>query len=280
MVPNCLNAFVRDGKRNTAGGYYVLVRIKQKVIWPYHETGATTESIGNRLAYLYQEVTGPARQAGQMFLVHEPIDRVKEPRKAWVYNPGLRRVRRAPSIAYDNPGTTADAQRVNDQNDMYNGTPNRYNWTLVGKKEMYVPYNSYRLHSDEVTYEQILQIGHINPELLRYELHRVWVVEAKLKEGTSHIYARRTFLLDEDSWQILVVDIYDHQDEIWRVSEAHVINYYEVPLFWETLAVHYDLQNGRYAVQGMNNKDRIDQFNTTMNQKDFTPNALRRKGRR
>jgi hypothetical protein len=269
------------GAAPTAGGRYVLVRFIQDIIWPYHQAGATTESIGNRLNFFSQQITSPARRAGLKFLVHEPIDQVVEPRKAWVYNPGQRRVRRAPAIAYDNPGATADAQRTNDQTDMYNGTPNRYNWTLLGKREMYVPYNSYRLHSGDVSYDQILKVGHINPELLRYELHRVWVVDANLKEGTSHIYPRRTFLLDEDSWQILVVDQYDHQKEIWRVSEAHVINYYEVPLLWQTFEVHYDLQNGRYAVLGMNNEDRIDHlFNVKMDIKDFTPNALRRKGRR
>lgn len=264
----------------TAGGNYVLVKVIQQIIWPYHRTGENTETINNRLAFLFQGVTAPARQAGIMLLVHEPIDQVLEPRKAWFYSPGLRRVQRAPQIAYDNPSTTADGQRTNDQTDMYNGTPDRYNWTIIGKKEIYVPYNSYILHSGNVSYDQILQAGHINPGLLRYELHRVWVVDAKLKEGTSHIYARRTFFLDEDSWQILIVDAYDHQQEIWRMSEAHVINYYEVPLLWATLEAHYDLQNGRYAVLGMNNKDRIDLFNVDLDLKNFTPNSLRRKGRR
>ena len=264
----------------TASGAYTFVRIEQKLLFLYHRRGATPESIGNTLSYFLQTVTAPARLAGSILLVHEPINQVAEPRTAWTYNPGQRRVRRAPNVAYDNPGTASDSQRTNDQNDMFNGSPDRYNWTLVGRRELYVPYNSYKLHSGDLTYDEIVKPGHINPDLLRYELHRVWVVEAKLKEGTSHIYARRTFYIDEDSWQVLAMDQYDKRGEIWRVSEAHVINYYQVPLLWQTLEVHYDLQNGRYLAIGLNNQERPERFNIEMNKREFTPDALRRRGRR
>ena len=150
-------------------------------------------------------------------------------------------MRRAPNVAYDNPGTTTDGLRTADQFDMFNGATDRYDWHLVGKREIYVPYNAYQLHSNELSFDQILTPLHVNPEHLRYELHRVWVVEATLKEGARHIYKRRTLYLDEDSWQIMLADVYDNRDELWRVSEAHVINYYEKPLIWSTLEVHTDL---------------------------------------
>ena len=85
---------------------------------------------------------------------------------------------------------------------------------------------------------------------------------------------------DEDSWQILAMDQYDNRGQIWRVSEAHVINFYQVPLLLSTLDVHYDLQNGRYLALGLNNKERPEIFNREMRKRDFTPNALRRSGRR
>ena len=264
----------------TARGRYTIVRMEQKAIWPYHFPGATIETIQNRLMYFKQSIIGPARVAGRILLVHEPIDLVKNRRMAWSYIPGQRRVRRNPDLTYDRPGTSSDGQRTIDQNDMYNGSPGRYDWTLVGRKEMYVPYNSYKLHSDKVTYDEIIKPGHINPDLLRYERHRVWVVEAKLKEGARHLYARRTFYLDEDSWQILAVDQYDRHGKIWRVSEAHVINYYEVPLLWQTLEAHYDLQNGRYLLLGLNNRRKVERFNSEMDPKNFKPEALRREGRR
>jgi hypothetical protein len=264
----------------TAGGQYTLITIAEDVFFPYADPSVSTETLGNRLAYFLQTVNSPARLAGNILLVHETLNQISEPRKAWVYNPGQRRVRRAPNVAYDNPGTASDGQRTNDQLDMFNGAPDRYEWTLVGRKEMYVPYNAYKLHSDALKYDDILAPGHVNPDHLRYELHRVWVVDAKVRPGTSHIYARRVFFFDEDSWQALAVDQYDSRGEIWRVSEAYCINYYEVPMIWDTLQAHYDLQNGRYLVYGLNNEDKIDEFGLALNVDDFTPSALRYLGRR
>ena len=147
----------------TAGGQYVPVVIDQKVLFPYAAPGATIDSINNRSAYFLQTVTSPPRLAGTLLLVHETLDQVKEPRTAWVYNPGMRRVRRAPNVAYDNPGTASDGQRCSDQLDMFNGAPDRYDWELVGKMEMYIPYNCYKLHSDALKFSDILQKGDNQP---------------------------------------------------------------------------------------------------------------------
>ena len=127
----------------------------------------------NILFFFKQKITEPARLAGDILLVKETVDQVKEPREAWKYNTGRKRLNRVPQIAYDTPGTEADGLRTTDDFDMYNGSPDRYNWELKGKKEMYVAYNNYKLHSDQVKYEDILQPNHINPDLTRWELHRV-----------------------------------------------------------------------------------------------------------
>ena len=264
----------------TAAGAYVMVRLDEDVLWAYQQPGATTATIDNMLAYFLQEVASPPRLAGNILLVHETLDQTIEPRKAWIYNPGRRRVRRAPNIAYDNPGTASDGQRTSDQFDMFNGAPDRYVWTLGDKRELYIPYNSYKLHSDRNRFDDIVKPSHINPDLTRYELHRVWVVEARLKEGTRHLYARRTFHIDEDSWQAAIVDHYDGRGQIWRVSEAHVINYYEVPLVWTTAMTVYDLQNGRYLVNGLANEYEMIRFNVPLGREKFIPAALRELGRR
>jgi len=264
----------------TRGGAYTPVLIEEDILFNYHAKGTTPSTVGNLLAYFRQDVLSPARLAGDILLVHETLNQVKEPRRAWVYNTGQRRVRRAPNIAYDNPGTASDAQRTSDQLDMFNGAPDRYEWKLVGKKEIYIPYNSYKLHSGDLKMKQILMPLHINQDLTRYELHRVWVVDATLKPGTSHIYKRRTFYVDEDSWQIMVADQYDGRDQLWRVSEGHSINYYEVPTFWTTLEVHYDLQNGRYLAFGLDNEQPMYRFGGKLSRDDFTPDALRREGLR
>ena len=264
----------------TRNGRYTLVKQSIESELRYSLPGMTVEELGNTMILFKQKTLSPARLAGGIVLVHETINQVREPRNAWTYNPGQRRVRRAPNLAYDNPGTSSDGLRTADQLDMFNGAVDRYDWRLVGKREMYVPYNSYRLHSDRLSFSDILTPLHVNPDHLRYELHRVWVVEATLKRGASHIYKRRTFYVDEDSWQVLVVDVYDNRDQLWRVSEGHVINYYEKPLIWPTLEVHTDLQAGRYLAFGLDNEFPMCTWDLSLKSRDFTPAALRREGRR
>lgn len=264
----------------TRSGDYTLVKLVDDTIFVYHDE-ATDPATNNLVGTFIQDIQAPPRLAGTVLLVHETLNQNIEPRKAWVYNPGQRRVRRAPNIAFDNPGTAADGLRTSDQFDMYNGSPERYDWELMGKKEIYVPYNSYKLHSNELKYDDILSPLHMNPDHLRYELHRVWVVDAVLKPGSGHLYKRRTFYIDEDSWQILHVDQYDNRDQLWRVSEAHVINYYDVPVVWTTVEAHYDLQSGRYLAMGLNNEESFTaDFSVTNDASDFTVSALRRSGRR
>ena len=264
----------------TRGGAYTLVKQSLEIELRYSLPGMTLEELGNTMILFKQKTLAPARLAGDIVLVHETMNQVREPRNAWTYNPGQRRVRRAPNIAYDNPGTSSDGLRTADQLDMFNGAVDRYDWKLLGKREMYVPYNAYRLHSGDVAFDDILKPLHINPELLRYELHRVWAVEATLKPGATHIYKRRTLYIDEDSWQIVVADLYDNRDQLWRVSEGHLINYYEKPLMWPTLEVHTDLQAGRYLAFGLDNEFPMCTWDPGLRSRDFTPAALRREGRR
>ncbi|NVK22511.1 MAG: DUF1329 domain-containing protein [Kangiellaceae bacterium] len=265
-----------------ANGDYVLVKLKDELQQIYNEPNMTPEKLadGNVLFLFRQYVTSPARLAGTALLVHETMDQVKEPRKAWTYNTGQRRVRRAPNVAYDAPGTAADGLRTTDDFDMFNGAPDRYNWTIKGKKEMYIPYNSYKLHSDKVSYDDIIKPGVINQDLVRYEKHRVWVLEANLKEDTRHQYKKRVFYIDEDSWQIALEDIYDERDQLWRVAMAHAVNYYEVPTMWSTLETYYDLPSGRYLAIGLDNQEDMYNFQADFNGNHFTPSALRRIGRR
>lgn len=262
----------------TRGGQYTLVQFDEETMLLYHLPGMTEENLRNRLALFKQRVVAPARLAGGILLVHETLDQVKQPRDAWLYNPGQRRVRRAPQVAYDNPGTAADNMRTSDQLDIFNGAPDRYDWKLVGKREIYVPYNAYKLQDPKVPYKEILTPLHMNPQHLRYELHRVWVVDATLKPGERHIYKRRTFYVDEDSWQILVVDQYDNRDQLWRVSEGHAIAYYDLPTIWTSAESHTDLQAGRYLVMGLNSENAPHDFKIKRTEGDFMPDALRREG--
>ena len=264
----------------TASGSYNLVEYDEQIHFKYTRPDETPEKLAknNVLFYFKQVVTQPARRAGTALLVKETMDQQKEPRQAWTYNTGQRRVRKAPNVAFDTPGTLTDGLRTTDDFDMFNGSPERYNWELVGKKEIYIPYNDYRLHSDKLTYDQILKPGHLNPEYVRWEKHRVWEVKATLKKGVSHLYKTRVFYLDEDSWQISAADLYDNRDQLYRVAIAHGLNYYEVPAQWSTLEVFHDLQSRRYIAMGLDNEGRMYNFDAKLTDSNFTPAALRRSG--
>jgi hypothetical protein len=235
----------------------------------------------NVMFYFKQEIVSPARLAGNVLLAHETLDQVKEPRRAWVYNEGQRRVRRAPQVAYDGPGTASDGLRTTDNFDMWNGSPDRYDWKLVGKREMYIPYNNYDLMSTSLKYADVVKPGHLNSDLIRYELHRVLVVEANLKPGQRHIYAKRVFYVDEDTWQMAVVDHYDGRGDLWRVAEGYATLFYDVKTPFYAANAVYDLLSGRYiAMELTNEEEKGYVFGIPASSTNFTPSALRRSGRK
>jgi hypothetical protein len=263
-------------------GAYSLVTSEDRILSSYYDPNGNLDQHGNTLFYYMTFAIAPARLAGEGALIKETLDQVKEPRLAWGYSPGNRRVRRAPVLAYDNPLAETKGLRTADNTDMFNGAPDFYDWTLLGKKEIYIPYNNYMVTSPEVTYAELLTPGHINPKYTRYELHRVWVVEGKLKSGDRHIYKRRTLFLDEDSWGIAVADHYNGGGQIWRVSMAYLKNFYEQPVVLTALDTFHDVRARRYGVQGLDNEEprTIDFSKPIPSVDEFTPSALRRKASR
>lgn len=276
-------ATIRNGGQAvpTADGDYTYIGFDESIMIDYSKPDATAEALeeSNILFRFKQKITQPARLAGTALLVHETMDQVKQPRQAWTYNSGQRRVRRAPNVAYDAPGSAADGLRTTDDFDMYNGAPDRYTWTLKGKKEILIPYNSYKLHSDKLQYDDIIKPGHIATDIVRWEKHRVWEVEAQLKDGISHVYKKRVFYIDEDSWQVSIADMYDNRDELYRVAVAYGLNYYEVPTHWSTLEVYYDLNSRRYIAIGLDNQEDMYDFQFEQKERMYTPAALRREGK-
>ncbi len=266
----------------TTSGNFNLATLQEDVQFWYNMKERTPDTVNNLLLSFMQIRHAPSRLRGEVLLVHETLDQVSEERRAWLYNPGQRRVRRAPNVGHDNPGTGADGLRTNDQTDMFNGSLERYTWKLVGKKEIYIPNNSYDIHQDKYKYEDLVNPGHMNQDPARYELHRVWVVDSNLKEGTSHIYGRRVYYISEDAWQMAVVDVYDKRGELWRVQEAHTIQAADpksgIVATAPILEAIYDLQATRYLLQAMNNEHEEshevpfdEKYFTTGNMKQLAP---------
>lgn len=232
----------------------------------------------NNISLLYISNTiAPARLAGNVILVHESLNAAIDPRKAWSYNPGTRRVRRAPDIAYDNPGTNTDGMSTSDSFDGYNGAPDRYDWTVVGKSEKYIAYNNYRAMNAK--YAELIKPVHLNQELVRYELHRVWTIEAKLRPGTRHIYARRVMHLDEDYVGLAASELYDSRGELWRFQEQLIANFYHVPICGNSGEIVYDLQDRRYLALSLRNEEPPTNYAADeLNPDRYTPQAIRALG--
>jgi len=264
----------------TPEGSYSLERWHEQIMFPYNTPGLSNPNKWDSM--FFQEVLSPPRIAGQLTLVISYSDPFEQVRQAWTYNPGERRVRRAPEINYDTPVQNTDGLETVDDYDMYNGAIDRYNWKLVGRREMYVPYNTYKLQDPKYKYADIVQKDAVNPDLIRFELHRVWQVEATLREGVRNIYSKREMYLDEDSWQCVVADRYDGRGQLWRTALAMVQEAPEVPVLGADGYEFMDLVQRRYLIQGMHNEEPMAPIDnaTTLKIDDYSADALRRLGRR
>ncbi|HET9593975.1 MAG TPA: DUF1329 domain-containing protein [Anaeromyxobacteraceae bacterium] len=212
---------------------------------PYWQEGSSADAnvyFRTRLTY-----DGPSRRAGEAVLFVDPVDYAQKGRRAYQYLPGQRRVKLAPDLAYDTPNPATAGGSTFDDIYLFNGALDRYDFTLVGKKEIYVPYNAYRAVYQSNP-DQLLKAGFLSPDQVRWELHRVWVVDAKLKAGKRHAYSRRTFYLDEDSWTVLLSDEYDARGQLYRVGNALMAPLYDAPSPAADAHAIYDLTSGAYSV--------------------------------
>lgn len=194
--------------------------------------------------YTYFGYNSPAALAGQALAITNYSEAATE---TFYYFPGQRRVRRMPTYAYDAPQIGFENQYTLDEPYVFNGLMDRFDWKLVGKKEMLVPYNVFGAYDFKARFEDVAQRDFIEPGHRRYEMHRVWVVEATVKPGTRHLAPKRTFYLDEDSWAPLVADDYDAQGKLWKVREGFVIPVYETGSCDVSAFVQHNVLEGRYV---------------------------------
>ncbi len=230
-------------------GSYNLIRNMLEVYSVYHNVNRPINFDNWRYTYYLSYIQAPARIAGGAYLSYESMKPQTNPRQSWMYVAGQRRMRRSPVMGYDAPTFTSDGLRMMDEIDVFNGALDRYQWSLKGVKEMYIPYNNSVLHKAMSNDEKVLTSLHTNPEYTRYEKHRVWVVDATLKPGKEHLYKRRTFYLDEDSWGTMLVDIYDEDDDLWRVTQRYATYFESVPVTFTAMDTYSDLKKQSYYIQ-------------------------------
>lgn len=265
-----------DGKSRS------LTRVTEKVLFTYGNLKykKLKKSVRkNNLFYYLAETTAPAKLRGSFVLVYESLNQVKKPRKAFIANKGDAKMKSAPTVGYNKPNDTAGGLSFSDQVDMYNGAMDRYSWKFVGKKTMYIPYNAYEIGQKKHKYKDILGNNHVNMKLARYEPHRVWVVDSDNTGKSKHDIKRRVFYVDEDSWGIVMVDVYDHADKLWKFQEGHTITAYDVGVTTTTPEIIYDFVAGKYFATALTNEGKPNLVNkkTKLKHKDFKKSAVERK---
>ena len=269
------NAYVLpDGKINWG-------RVKSRNLAPHLEPGKRTNTADNNpSSYYLNETLLPERDKGEINTGIEWWNFKTKPRQSWRYDPGTRRVRQSPGYGFDMSFPGSGGSITVDEVRLFNGTGERYQWKIVGKREMYIPYNAYRLHSPNVKYADLLKTGHVNPEHMRYELHRVWVLEGTLKEGFRHLYGKRVMYIDEDTHLMMMGENYDARGGLWRTGMVNYFYAYEANTWQAGVGLYHDLQTGSYLAFNLVNEQRGGYTLNTgkINEKDFGAEAARRAG--
>ena len=217
--------------------------------------------------------TAPARRAGEALMIIDPLDVGNKDRRAWSYLPGQRRTKVAPDLSFDTPNPGTAGATTFDDTFIFNGSMDRFNFKLVGKKEMFVPYNDYKAVFQS-TQDELLKPNHLNPDTVRWELHRVWVVEATLREGKRHVYGKRTFYLDEDSWAALASDNYDARGQLYRAGFAYMAPSYDLPAPYTDMFGHYDFVSRVYSLTGFIAETGGVRFTKPQSDREWTADAL------
>jgi len=240
----------------------------------------TDQPVGEEIwTMLRIDYNAPARRAGEILLVHEPgADYTAgKGRKAWQYLTGQRRVRLAPAVSFDTPNPGVAGTTTYDDSFVYNGSPERFNWKLVGKKEMYIPANNNEFVF-ETKLEDALGPKFLDPNVIRWEKRRVWVVDSTLKEGQRHLYSRRTFYIDEDDWVAMAGDMYDGRGNLWRLQYIYpAVQYGNDTGFFSSYGA-YDLLQNIYNLNGKPIPGRFHNGSGGVSDKFFTPKGMARSG--
>lgn len=254
-----------DGKRTLD------VRLLERVYFRYGNIADPVDiSSQNILLYYFLRFTG-VRDQNVVALAHETANSEKDARAIWVGPPGAGKLFRIPPVGYDQPFPATDGLYFVDMIDMYNGAFDRYVWKLIGKREIYLPYNGYRISDGSRRYDQLLRARFLDPDATRYELHRVWVIEATERGGKKHAFGQRVFYVDEDSWNVVLVENHDRAGTLWRFQEGHLLPQYQVLAANCQPVITYDLLDGRYFASRMVAEEPPAKFDVPMKKSEFNP---------
>ncbi|MGB5860447.1 DUF1329 domain-containing protein [Pseudomonas aeruginosa] len=239
---------------------------------PYYQVTQT-----DRDPQMYARVSSrndyPARRSGEVIVLNDYLDPAVKPRRSFSYTPGQRRVKLAPEFAFDTPVASQGGVTLFDELQMFSGAQTRFDYKLIGRKEMYIPYNAYKFYFDCKQDEQFLK-NHGNPACERWELHRVWVVEATLKPGQRHVYSKRTYYLDEDTFGIGLYDAWDKSGALYRAIFLSGVQIYDKTIPYNVKNFTYDFNKGNYALLNDALKGGYWFFDKPFTEREMNPEAI------
>ena len=214
---------------------------------------------------------GPPVRAGEGIVGRQQLSGDDQ---TWVYLTGQRRVRKLPNSCCDSPTPATAGLMSFDEVSVFSGRTSRFDWKLVGKREMLIPYNSNRLLQPTKD-AYVLGKNHLNPDHLRWELHRVWVVEATLKAGQRHQAPRSVYYVDEDSWNAVLGDRWDAKGQLWKTLWQVPVVMPDLPATTSLTFGFYDLVSGTWFANLLFN-EKAEQFKIMPRYADtvFTPDGL------
>ncbi|RJG03088.1 DUF1329 domain-containing protein [Noviherbaspirillum sedimenti] len=257
-----------------AGRQVHTAKYLMQLIFPYYMPGKDAAWFEKEAeSYYYMalgRIVAPASINGEGFVSKYSTKPMTAGDKRWGYQPGQRRVRITPDANYDFPVASAANSMVTDDLQVFYGPMDRFAFKLIGKKEMYIPYNNYDLMI--VDKDKLLGKNFLNPDFTRFELRRVWVVEATLKEGYRHIYSKRVFYFEEDNPAVGFSDQYDMSGKLFRSVTAPVIQVYDQNFPFSTAYFSYDLSGGVYHISRLGTDGKI--LSDKPNPDAFTPQNL------
>ena len=238
--------------------------------FPYYYPNSTPTSFGGFYFKTRHLEDGPPAKVGEGYLAWQPIDTQRYKFAAWRILPGQHRVRKGPSLSYDTPDPDASGYENLDEYYVFFGGLDRYDFRILGKQEMYIPYNNNRFYSRPV--REVAGRNHANPDDLRYELHRVWVVEGRLAEGKHHVAPRRRLYIDEDTWFAVYSDSWDEEGRLWKFAHGTMYLVPDLPAVILGSQFVYDLVLGGYVYGFAFNGEPIQYKITPPHpETDFTP---------
>lgn len=279
-------AATEQGRVTPDGKLVVVQQALSQLAWPYYRSDwdlERWEAAGSETGLRRVDTVGPPMRAGEMIVGRGRMDDSKS--LTYTYLTGQRRVRRLPLSCCDVPNPVSGGIANFDELETFSFGIGRYDWKLVGKKELYIPYNANRFHQSK-TVAEALAVPHINPELLRFELHRVWVVEATLKAGERHPAPKARFYLDEDTWIAATGDRWDAQGNLWKVTFTLPIAFPGLPGVVPVGYYVYDMVRGgyfglAYGTEGVGGNDKAIQMfdrSSVPAERTFTPEAISGEG--